>query len=112
MNEDQRSYKRIPIHLHVTGKLPDGTSFTGQVSDMTPQGLAFIIESNIEIEEQFELEVHLGEGEKTCFRCQVVRIESLAEDTLEKVCAKIIYAAPADNMRLYQFYKKMRERIP
>ena len=110
MSEDKRAYKRFATPLCITGKMNNGISFTGHIVDLTPQGLAFLIDSNIEMDEHFELEVHLREGEKTCFQCQLVRNESVVADTLKKICAKIIYASPADNMRLYQFYKKIREK--
>lgn len=109
MREEERNYKRLTTYVHAVGKLPDGTSFPCQIVDITPQGFAFVIENDINVSGQFELVLSLAQGEKTCFRCQFAREESMANEALKKICVKIIYGAPADHMRLYQFYTRMKE---
>lgn len=111
MNEDKRNYKRLTAYIHAVGKLPDGTSFTCQIVDITPQGFAFIVENNIEVSGQFELDISLAQGEITPFRCQFIREDSIAKEALKKICVKIIYGTPANLMRLYQFYTRFYTKM-
>ncbi len=109
MAENKRNYKRFPTHLHATGQLPDGGSFACQIVDITPQGLAFLIDRDIEVNGQFELEIHIDEKKRIVFRCQTVRTEPATEENLKKICTRIIYGAAADQMRLYQFYSRLKK---
>ena len=113
MPEDKRAYKRFVTYLEAHGKLPDGKTFTCEIINITPQGLALKTTHILEIGEKLVLEIILigfMGGERITFECQVVRTEHIALESSFKIGVKILEGSASDHMILYQFYaKKMRE---